>query len=189
MRLEVQDPRNDIIKATLRSRSLQIHGAIDHDVLSNLHASLTYLKNRSQTAPVEITLFTSGGDLDSALAIHDLIRYYHRKLPIIITACGRCMSAGIIVLLGAHRRMSMPNARFMVHEATVTLSGSISQNDQNAQEGKRIQAAVNDLISKHTKIDLLGLRKKMGSGLDHFYSAKEALEVGLVHGIVGEKTR
>jgi ATP-dependent Clp protease protease subunit len=105
--------------------------------------------------------------------------------PAIQTIClGQAASLGAILLLAgtAGKRFALPNARIMIHQPWGGLSGQASDIDIHAREVLRLKAITNQILVKHTGQPLKRIEED--TLRDHFLSAEEAMEYGIVDKIM-----
>lgn len=136
------------------------------------------------SVPVFVVINTFGGSVHIALAMYDLILAERCKGRTIVTiAIGSCMSAGNIVLASSNIRYATDNTVFMMHNASLSLSGSATSatlvQDQKYlamcdQRGTKTEMFH---VSTKNKRKLLQLIEKEG---DFFFSPNEALKFGLI---------
>jgi ATP-dependent Clp protease protease subunit len=113
------------------------------------------------------------------------------QAPISTVCIGRAASFGTVVLMaGAKgRRFSLPSSTIHMHQPLIGgqgVQGQASDLDIHAREIIRIRGVLNDLIVKHTgqSID----RVERDTDRDFFLTPKEAVDYGLIDGII-EQTR
>lgn len=179
-------PFERIFNSSLTLRRAQLYGEINMSDVSYIEALLQHFadQKRESKKPVTISVFTGGGSLDASLALYDLIRDYRKKFPVWCLAVGPCMSGGVIVMQAAHLRLAYPHARFMVHDiAFLGSNQSFAEQQIQAEESKRLQKLVRDIIYERSRIDLDKLRKAKGP-VDHYYDADLAKHLGLIDKIV-----
>lgn len=131
---------------------------------------------------IQILLSTYGGNVYDGLSLYDAIK--NSKTDVDITCFGKIMSMGIVVLLSAKTRKAYRNTTFMIHEVTSGVIGKVADMEDSIDEAKRINKVLFDIIKKETKIspsllDDIYIKKK-----DWFFTAEEALEMGLITEII-----
>jgi ATP-dependent Clp protease protease subunit len=179
----------DIYSRLLKDRIILIGRAID-DVVANLVvAQLIYLSADDPTKEIQIYINSPGGSVSSGFAIYDTMQYV--QAPISTVCIGRAASFGTVVLMaGAKgRRFSLPSSTIHMHQPLIGgqgVQGQASDLDIHAREIIRIRGVLNDLIVKHTgqSID----RVERDTDRDFFLTPKEAVDYGLIDGII-EQTR
>ena len=177
----------DIYSRLLRDRIILIGRPID-DVVANLVvAQLMYLAADAPDKEIQIYVNSPGGAVTAGLAIYDTMQYV--RAPISTVCIGRTASFGTVILMaGANgKRFSLPNATIHMHQPLIGgkgLQGQASDLDIHAREIIRIRAVLNELIAKHTGQPLA--RVERDTDRDFFLNPLEAVEYGLIDGIIAE---
>jgi ATP-dependent protease ClpP protease subunit len=75
------------------------------------------IENQQKKLSVDVYISSRGGDVATAIALHDLIKTY--PYPIRTIGLGQVMSAAVIVFLGADERLCYANTIFYLHDITI----------------------------------------------------------------------
>ncbi len=175
----------DIYSRLLKDRIILIGRPID-DVVANLVvAQLIYLAADDPEKEIQIYVNSPGGAVSAGFAIYDTMQYV--QSPISTVCIGRAASFGTVVLMaGAKgRRFSLPSSTIHMHQPLIGgkgLQGQASDLDIHAREIVRIRGVLNDLIAKHTGQALE--RVERDTDRDFFLTPEEAIEYGLIDGII-----
>ena len=123
-----------------------------------------------------------GGECYSFFALHDAMNLVRCDVATIVA--GKAMSAGILALISGEngKRFATPNSTLLIHQVSSDMWGSASELEDHLGETKRLQKAIEDLLVKRTKLDRKALKRLMSR--QSYFSAKEALEYGVVDHIV-----
>jgi ATP-dependent Clp protease protease subunit len=176
----------DIYSRLLRDRIVIVGRPID-DVVANLVvAQLIFLAADDPDKEIQMYINSPGGSVASGFAIYDTMQYV--SAPISTLAVGRAASFGTVLLMaGAKgRRLALPNARIHMHQPLITgrgLQGQASDLDIHAREIIRIKDELNRLIAAHTGQPLERIERD--TDRDYFLSPEEAIEYGLLDGVIG----
>jgi ATP-dependent Clp protease protease subunit len=177
----------DIYSRLLKDRIIIIGRPID-DVVANLVvAQLMYLAADAPDKEIQIYVNSPGGAVTAGLAIYDTMQYV--RAPISTVCIGRAASFGTVILMaGAEgKRFSLPNSNIHMHQPLIGgkgLQGQASDLDIHAREILRIRSVLNELIAKHTGQPLA--RVERDTDRDFFLNPQEAVEYGLIDGIIAE---
>jgi ATP-dependent Clp protease protease subunit len=175
----------DIYSRLLKDRIILIGRPID-DVVANLVvAQLMYLAADDPEKEIQIYVNSPGGAVTAGFAIYDTMQYV--RAPISTVCIGRAASFGTVVLMAGEkgRRFSLPSSTIHMHQPLIGgqgMQGQASDLDIHAREILRIKDVLNGLISKHTGQPLE--RVERDTDRDYFLSAQEAVEYGLIDGII-----
>lgn len=138
--------------------------------------------------PITIIMNNPGGDEYHGMAIYDAIKGCNNHVTIIVY--GHAMSMGSIILQAADRRVMAPNSRMMIHYGT----WGIHDHPQNvykwADEGKKFDAWMEQqyltkIKEKNPEYTLKKVQELCK--FDTFFTAKEAVDIGLADEILGEE--
>ena len=175
----------DIYSRLLKDRIILIGRPID-DVVANLVvAQLMYLAADDPEKEIQIYVNSPGGAVTAGFAIYDTMQYV--RAPISTVCIGRAASFGTVVLMAGEkgRRFSLPSSTIHMHQPLIGgqgMQGQASDLDIHAREILRIKDVLNGLIAKHTGQPLE--RVERDTDRDYFLSAQEAVEYGLIDGII-----
>jgi ATP-dependent Clp protease protease subunit len=137
-------------------------------------------------APIHMLVSSPGGHVESGDAIHDMIRFV--RAPVTTIGSGWVASAGTHIFLAApkDRRVCLPNTRFMIHQPSGGAGGRASDIAIQAQEIIKMRERIARVIAKETGQKLE--RVLVDIDRDHWMSAQEAIEYGLVSRVISRQT-
>ena len=168
-----------------KSRFVMIFGEIDDKVARATSERLILLAQESD-APISMLISSPGGHVESGDAIHDMIRFV--RAPVTTIGSGWVASAGTHIFLAApkDRRVCLPNTRFMIHQPSGGAGGRASDIAIQAQEIIKMRERIAQVIAKETgqKIE----RVRIDIDRDHWMSAQEAIEYGLVSRVIEKQS-
>jgi ATP-dependent Clp protease, protease subunit len=167
----------------LSSGRLFLAGEVSESMYVRLTTGLAILTTQSSVKRHTLVLNTLGGDVYQALAIYDAIRIHERPVDILVN--GPCLSAGVIILQAAQGRAATPSSYFMVHEGNEAIEGESATVHRTIKHFEKLNEYTFDLINARLRVPSDRLSKWMSR--DKYFNAKEALAVGLIDKIVGNK--
>ena len=176
----------DIYSRLLNQRIVFIGQPISAEVANLVVAQLVHLEADDPDHDVAIYLNTPGGDVYAGLAIYDAMRYIR---PQVQTICfGIAMSMGAWLLAGGTpgKRMALPNSRVMNHQGhTGGFEGQATDVEIRAREILALQRRMEELLSEDTGQPIERIRVDVQR--DRFMSPQEALDYGIVDGVMSER--
>ena len=172
---------NDIV---LKTRSILISGEIDKKMAEKVVSQLLMLETENDD-PIKVFIDSPGGDVDSAYAIFDMIRFVKPKVTMI--AMGLAASAGALILLAGERanRFGFPNSHYLIHQPLSGVRGVATEIEIHAKEIEKTRQKINALISQETGKSMNQVEKD--TDRDYWMSAEEALEYGLISKIISNR--
>jgi ATP-dependent Clp protease protease subunit len=176
------DPRSAFLEEkAFKSRTVLIFGAISDATAAEAARRLIAL-DADSAEPIDVLVSSPGGHLESGDTIHDLIRFI--RAPVRMIGSGWVGSAATHVYLAAprERRFCLPNTRFLIHQPSGGIGGKASDIAIQAREIVRARQRIAELIARETGKPLEMVIKDIDR--DHWLSAREAIDYGLVGRIV-----
>ena len=170
----------------LKARSIFISEAISSSSAKKTVSDLLTLDSINSN-PIYIYINSPGGEVNSGFSIYDTIRYIRSSVTIINT--GLCASIATIINIAAKKenRLSMPNARFLIHQPLISdkIYGQATDIEITANEITKTKAKINQLLAHECGQELKKIEKD--TQRDYWMSSTEALEYGLIHKIITKK--
>lgn len=140
-------------------------------------------KPSEERMPIKLCIYSYGGDLDINNAFIDIIR--KSKTPVWGINIGQANSASCFIYLACHRRLTMPNAGFLIHQGSGDgFSGTYLQMVSYMEEYQRKIENLVSYLLETTKIPENMLLENIMT--EWFLNAQEALELGVCDEIVDD---
>lgn len=130
--------------------------------------------------PIMIYLDTPGGDVSAGLRVIDIIQA--SKTPVYIVNLGICYSMGFMIYIAGHKRFASRNATFLMHDGSVSASGSASKTRDLMEFNNRVDERLRDMVLALTSISAELYDNK--SRTEWYMFAEEAKELGVVDSIL-----
>ena len=134
--------------------------------------------------PIKIFIFSQGGDAEIGDSLFEIVKT--SKTPVIGYNMGLVASAAFDVYIACHKRISMPGAKFLVHEGSMRISGQASVVENFGDLSKKMKNRMIDRITSQTKITKAMLGNKIKS--DWWFLTDEAIKLGVAHEIAKDVT-
>ncbi len=176
----------DIYSRLLKDRIIFLGSAVDDRTANAVVAQLLFLAADDPDKDIHLYLNCPGGSTTAGFAIYDTIRFIK---PDVSTICvGMAASFGAVLLAAGTKgkRFALPNSEIMIHQPWVSggITGPASDIAIHAENILKTRDRVNRVLAEATGQPLEKIARD--SDRDYFMSAQEALEYGLIDGIVGE---
>jgi ATP-dependent Clp protease, protease subunit len=168
----------DIYSRLLRERIIFLTGPVEDHMASVIIAQLLFLEAENPKKEISMYINSPGGVVTAGLSIYDTMQFIRPKVS---TLCvGQAASMGSLLLCAgeAGMRFVLPNARVMVHQPSGGFQGQASDILRHAEDIMKVKRRLNEIYVKHTGRDYDTIEQTLDR--DHFMSADEAKEFGLV---------
>jgi len=168
----------DIFSRLLRERIIFLNGPFDDGMSALVCAQLLFLESENPKKEISMYINSPGGIVTSGLAIYDTMQYI--KSPVTTVCMGMAASMGSFILMAGEKgqRVSLPNARIMVHQPSGGFQGKASDIERHAEDIIKTKRRLNELYAKHTGRSYEEVESTLDR--DSFMTAEEAKAWGLV---------
>ena len=168
----------DIFSRLLKERVIFVSGPVEDGMSALVCAQLLYLEAENPKKEIQMYINSPGGVVSSGLAIYDTMQYI--RSPVATLCMGYAASMGSFLLAAGApgQRISLPNARIMVHQPSGGYSGKASDIQRHAEDILKIKRRLNEIYAKHTGRTYEEVEDKLDA--DTFMTPEEARDWGLV---------
>jgi ATP-dependent Clp protease protease subunit len=168
----------DIFSRLLKERIIFLNGPVEDGMSALICSQLLYLESENPKKEISMYINSPGGVVTSGLAIYDTMQYI--KSPVSTVCMGMAASMGSFLLMAGEKgmRVSLPNARIMVHQPSGGFSGKASDIERHAEDIIKTKRRLNEIYAKHTGQTVDEVEKTLDR--DYFMTAEEAKAWGLV---------
>ncbi|EIM83325.1 uncharacterized protein STEHIDRAFT_63367 [Stereum hirsutum FP-91666 SS1] len=182
----------DIFSRLLRERVIMLYGPIRDTDSALTVAQLLFLEAEETSKPIHLYINSPGGSVTAGLAIYDTMQYV--SSPIHTYCVGQASSMGSLLLAAGEKgkRHCLPNASIMIHQPSGGASGQATDIAIHAKEILRIREVLTGIYQRHcgkpTESAEQGFERfRTALERDYFMTAQEALEFGIVDGILEKR--
>ena len=172
---------NMLENSLLKNRTLTIFGEITKDLAQRTAEKLLSLSFDSDD-PITIFIGSPGGHVESGDTIFDMIRYIKPTVRIVGTGWVGSIATHIYLATEKDNRFCLPNTRFLIHQPAGGFGGDASDIEIHAREIVKTRERINAIIAEQTGQPLEKVAED--TDRDHWLSAEESLEYGLVGQII-----
>jgi ATP-dependent Clp protease, protease subunit len=167
-----------------KARRIFFSDVVDSDSARDAIRRLWYLELSAPGKPILFVINSPGGSVDAGFAIFDQIKMI--TSPVITLVTGLAASMGSILSLCAApgKRFATPHSRIMIHQPSVhaVIRGQATDLDIQAKEIIKSRNILIEIYVQATGKDFKTIEKAIDR--DTWMSAQEALEFGLLDGVV-----
>jgi len=135
---------------------------------------------------IEFYISSGGGSVSDMLAVYDLMCLVKMNRDIATFGFGKVYSAAVPLLAAGTKgkRYIGHNSRLMIHHCSSNASGSYPDIQTNFDELKKVEELMVGILIEHTNLSAEEVYEIMSRNTDKFFSAEEALEMGIVDEII-----
>jgi ATP-dependent Clp protease protease subunit len=171
---------------TNERRLIHVNGSFDEKKVEQVVTKLLHFEHQDPSSDIILFIDSYGGSADGFIALHDTIKML--RCDVATVCVGKAMSAGQMLLISGKKgkRFITPNSRVLMHEVGDFCCGKLKDLDDRLTETRRLQAMAESMILKYTNITKKQLKEFMSA--DTFFTAKEALNLGIVDHIITSPT-
>ena len=178
----------DIFSRLLKDRIIFLSEDVNHVTASLVVAQLLFLESEDPDKEICLYINSPGGSISDGMAIVDTINYI--KCPVSTICVGMAASMGAVLLACGEKgkRYATPNAEVMIHQPLIGgggLSGQTTEIKIHADHMVRTREKLNKLLSEKTGQPLETIERD--TERDNYMTAEEALEYGLIDGIMSKR--
>ena len=172
----------DIYSRLLKDRVIFMTGQVEDHMANLIVAQLLFLESENPDKDIHLYINSPGGSVTAGLSIYDTMQFIR---PDVSTMCiGQAASMGTMLLAGGAKgkRLALPHARMMIHQPSGGAQGQAADIEIQANEIIKIRKRLNVLMAEHTGQPEEVIERD--TERDHFMSADEALQYGLVDKVI-----
>ena len=178
----------DIFSRLLKDRIIFLGEDVNATTASLVVAQLLFLESEDPDKEINLYINSPGGSVTDGLAIVDTMNYI--KCPVTTTCIGLAASFGAVLLANEKKgkRYATPNAEILIHQPLIGGHGITGQTTDikiHAENMIKTRERLNKILSDRTGKPLEQIMQD--TERDHYMTAEEALEYGLIDEILTKR--
>lgn len=168
----------DIFSRLLNDRIIFLSEEVNDTTASLIVAQMLYLEAQDPEKDIQFYINSPGGSVTAGLAIYDTMQYVKCDVSTICIGMAASMGAFLLSSGAKGKRIALPNAEIMIHQPSGGARGQVTDIQIHAQRILAMKQKLNEILAKNTgkPVEQVALDCER----DHFLSAQEALEYGLI---------
>ena len=172
----------DIYSRLLNDRIIMLSEEVNDTTASLIVAQLLYLEAQDPDKDIQFYINSPGGSVSAGLAIYDTMQYIKADVSTICIGLAASMGAFLLAAGAKGKRIALPNAEIMIHQPSGGSRGQASDIKIQAEQILKIREKLNKMLAENTgkPIEQIALDTER----DHYMSAEEALEYGLIDKVI-----
>mgnify|MGYP003949497021 CR=1 FL=1 len=135
---------------------------------------------------IEFFISSGGGSVNDMFSVYDLMQVVKANRDIATFGYGRVYSAAVLLLAAGTpgKRYISKNTRVMIHHCSSNASGTHPDIRANFDELKKVEDMMVEALAEQTVLSVGEIYNIMSRNTDEFFSAEDALEMGIVDKII-----
>jgi ATP-dependent Clp protease, protease subunit len=175
----------DIYSRLLRERIVFLNGEVNDGSAALICAQLLFLEAENPSKPIQLYINSYGGVVTSGMAIYDTMRFVSSPVHTLCMGTARSMGSFLLMAGAPGQRAVLPNASLHVHQPLGGFQGQASDVLIHAREMQQTKERMIRLYAQHCGRTYQEVERTLDR--DHFMTAEEAREWGLIDKIVTER--
>ena len=178
----------DIFSRLLKDRIIYLGEDVNPTTSSLVVAQMLFLESEDPDKEIYFYINSPGGSITDGMAIVDTMNYI--KCPVSTVCVGLAASMGAVLLSAGEKgkRFAMPNSEILIHQPLIGgngISGQATEIKIHADHMVRTREKLNRFLSERTGKSIEQIEKD--TERDNYMTAQEALEYGLIDGIMDKR--
>ena len=180
----------DIFSRLLKDRIIFLGEDVNPTSASLIIAQLLFLESEDPDKEIFLYINSPGGSITDGMGIVDTMNYI--KCPVSTICVGLAASFGAVLLANGEKgkRYATPNSEILIHQPLIGgqgggISGQATEIKIHADHMIRTREKLNKLLSEKTGQSIETIERD--TERDPYMTAQEALEYGLIDGIMDKR--
>ena len=180
----------DIFSRLLKDRIIFLGEDVNATTASLVIAQLLFLESEDPEKEISLYINSPGGSITDGMGIIDTMNYI--SCPVSTICVGLAASFGAVLLANGEKgkRFATPNSEILIHQPLIGgqgggISGQATEIKIHADHMIRTREKLNKLLSEKTGQSIETIERD--TERDHYMTAQEALEYGLIDGIMDKR--
>lgn len=177
--------QNDILSRLMEDRIVMIFDVIDENSAQLAISQLLYLDSIDHEKPIMVYINSPGGSVVDGLAIIDTFELI--QAPVQTVCVGMAASMAAVILSCGDNRYMTKNSECMVHQVLSGAYGQCTDLQIHAENVLKTNARLMKILANNSLLTVEEMTEICDR--DHYMTAEETLEIGLIDGILKPKKR
>lgn len=177
----------DIFSRLLRERIIFLGTEIDDEVANSIVAQLLLLDSENSEKDIMLYINSPGGVITAGMAIYDTMKLIKSDVSTICLGEAASMGAFLLSAGTKGKRMALPSARIMIHQPLGGAQGQATDIELEAKEILRMKDMLIGIMAENSGQPIEKVKEDCER--DHYLSAKEAMEYGLIDKVIERSSK
>ncbi|KRL38861.1 ATP-dependent Clp endopeptidase proteolytic subunit ClpP [Liquorilactobacillus uvarum] len=177
----------DIYSRLLKDRIIMLSGEVNDDMANAIIAQLLFLDAQDSEKDIYIYINSPGGSVTAGLAIYDTMNFVNADVQTIVMGMAASMASVLATAGTKGKRFALPNSEVMIHQPLGGAQGQATEIGIAAQHILKTRKLINKILADGSGQDIEVVNRD--TERDNFMSAQEAVDYGLIDGIMKNKKK
>src|SRR6188472_2825523 len=176
------DPRSAVFDRLLKNRVIMLGSDVNDEIANQICAQLLYLEGEDGASDIWLYINSPGGSVTAGMAIYDTMQYVGCDVSTVCLGLAASMGQFLLCAGTPGKRVTLPNARIMMHQPSAGLRGQAADIAIQAEQHTFTKRRMAELIAMHTgqTVDQI----TTDSERDRWFSAEAARDYGMVDKVI-----
>ena len=175
----------DIYSRLLNDRIIMLSDQVNDVTASLVVAQMLYLEAQDADKDIHFYINSPGGSITAGMAIYDTMKYIKCDVSTICIGMAASMGAFLLSSGAKGKRFALPNSEIMIHQPSGGSQGQATDIQIQAERILRMKKHLNSILAENTGKSIEEITRDCER--DHFMSAAEACEYGLIDKVISKR--
>lgn len=175
----------DIYSRLLKDRIIFLGEEVTDTSASIVIAQLLFLEAEDPGKDINLYINSPGGSVTAGMAIYDTMNFIRSDVSTICVGLAASMGAFLLAGGTKGKRMALPNSEIMIHQPSGGARGQATEIQIVAENILKTKKKLNEILAANTGKSFETIAAD--TERDHFMTAQEALDYGLIDSIVTKR--
>ena len=175
----------DIFSRLLNDRIIFLSDEVNDATASLVVAQLLFLEAQDPDKDISFYINSPGGSVTAGMAIYDTMQFVKCDVSTICIGMAASMGAFLLAAGTKGKRFALPHSEIMIHQPLGGAKGQASDIKIQAELILRTRDMLNKILAEKTGKSIETIEHD--TDRDHFMTAEQALEYGLIDRILEKR--
>lgn len=177
----------DVFSRLMMDRIIFLGAPIYDDAANIIQAQMLFLETQDPEKDIQIYINSPGGSVSAGLGIYDTMQLVSCDVATICTGLAASMGAVLLTAGEKGKRMALPHSKVMIHQPLGGAQGQASDIEITAREILKTKRELYEILSQHSGASYEQIERD--ADRDHWLSAHEAMEYGLIDNVLTKHSK
>lgn len=177
---------NDLLSRLLQERIIMLCGTVDEDMAASIVSQLLFLEQQDPDSDITIYIYSPGGSVTAGMSIYDTMNFIKPDIRTVGLGMSASMAAFLLCSGTPGKRYVLPNSEVMIHQPLGGTQGQATEIEIAYRHISGIKKKMYEIMAKNTGKSFEEI--EAACDRDHYLTAEEAVEFGLVDKILQRET-